>query len=39
MSGKKKNRKQDTALQTIVLLTAILNLLRAIVDIVHRLLE
>lgn len=39
MSRKKKSRKQDTALQTIVLLTAILNLLKAVVDIIHKLLE
>lgn len=39
MSGKKRNRNQDRSIQTIVLITAILNLLEAIVDIVHKLLE
>lgn len=39
MSGKKKNRKQDERLATILLLTAILNLLRAVVEILHKLLE
>lgn len=39
MSGKKKSGKQDKALQTIVLLTAILNLIRAIADLISRLIE
>ena len=39
MAGKKKNGNQDKALHTIVLITAILNLIRALVDIVERLLE
>lgn len=39
MSGKKKNRKQDATLQAVVLLTAILNLLAALVELIHKLAE
>ena len=39
MSRKKKNGKQDKALQAIILLTAILNLIRAIADLISRLIE
>ena len=39
MSGNKKGGKQDTGLTTIVLLTAILNLVRALVEIISRLTE
>lgn len=39
MARKKKNGNQDKALKTIVLVTAVLNLIRAIVDIIVKLLE
>lgn len=39
MSRHKKSGKQDHRLETIVLLTAILNLLKAVVEIIHKLLE
>lgn len=39
MSGKKKNRNQDHALQAIVLITAILNLIKALVDFISALME
>jgi len=39
MAGKKKSDDQNKALQTIVLITAILNLIRALADIVVKLLE
>ena len=40
MSGKKKNRNQDEkVLKSIILITAILNLVKAIADIVRKLLE
>lgn len=39
MSGKKKNRNQDKALQTIILITALLNLARALVDFIQKFLE
>lgn len=39
MSGKKKSGNQNNALQTIVLITAILNLIKAVADIVAKLLE
>lgn len=39
MAGKKKNGNQDKALKTIVLVTAILNLIRAVADLIGRLLE
>lgn len=39
MSGKKKNRKQDAALQAVALLTAILNLLVKLVELIHKLTE
>lgn len=39
MSGKKKSGKQDTGLATIVFLTAILNLVKALVDLIDRLTE
>ena len=37
MARQKKNGKQDKALETIVLLTAILNLIHAVVDLVDQL--
>ena len=39
MSRKKKGGKQDKAVATIVLLTAILNLIRAIADLISSLIE
>lgn len=39
MAKKEKNGSQNTRLQAIVLVTAILNLVRAIVEIIHKLLE
>ena len=39
MSGKKKGGKQDTGLATIVLLTAILNLAKALIDLISKLNE
>lgn len=39
MARQKKNGNQNTALQAIVLATAILNLIKAIVDIIGKLLE
>ena len=39
MAGKKKNGNQDKTLQALVLVTAILNLIEAILDIVDRILE
>lgn len=39
MARQKKNGNQNKALQSIVLATAILNLIRAILDIIERLLE
>lgn len=37
MSGKKKNRNQDTALKLIVLITALLNLADTVIKIIDRL--
>lgn len=37
MSGQKKNGKQDKAVKIIVLLTAILNLVKALVDFIRSL--
>ena len=39
MARKKKNGNKDKALQTIVFVTAILNLIRAVADLIERLLE
>ncbi len=39
MSRKKKNGKQDTTLKIVVLLTAILNLIKALVDLINRLIR
>ena len=39
MSGKKKSGKQDSALQNIVLLTAALNLVKALIDLISKLTE
>lgn len=36
---KKKGRNQDKALQAIVLITAILNLIKALIDLISRLME
>lgn len=37
MSGKKKSGNQDKALQAIILITAILNLVKALVDLISKL--
>lgn len=37
--SKKKSSKQDKALQTTILLTAILNLVRALIDLISKLTE
>lgn len=39
MSRKKKNGKQDTTLKIVVLLTAILNLIKALIDLINRLIS
>lgn len=39
MSRKKKNGKQDSTLQIVVLLTAILNLIKALIDLINRLIS
>lgn len=39
MAKKKKKGNQDKTLQTLVLVTAILNLIRAVIDLIERLLE
>lgn len=39
MGGKKRNGKQDTTLQIVVLLTAILNLIKALIDLINRLIS
>lgn len=39
MARKKKKGDQNKALQTVVLVTAILNLIRAVADLIGRLLE
>ena len=39
MGGKKKNGKQDTATKLIVLLTAILNLVKSLIDLIGKLTE
>ena len=39
MSRKKKNGKQDTTLKIIVLLTAILTLIKALIDLINRLIS
>lgn len=39
MARQKKNGNQDRTLQILVLVTAILNLVRAILDIIEKLLE
>ena len=39
MSGKKKSSKQDRRLALIILLTAILNLVEALMEIIKKLLE
>lgn len=39
MAGKRKNGSQDKTLKILVLATAILNLIRAVLDIIERLLE
>lgn len=37
MSGKKKSGNQNKALQAIILITAILNLVKALVDLISKL--
>lgn len=37
MGGKKKNRNEDKTLKTLLLITAILNLIRALMDIIKNL--
>lgn len=37
MAGKKKNGNKDKALQAIVLITAILNLVKSLIDLIERL--
>ena len=39
MAGKKKSGKQDRWLTTILLLTAILNLVKSLIDLISNLLE
>lgn len=39
VARKKKSGDKDTALQTIVLVTAVLNLVKALVDLIARLTE
>lgn len=39
MPRKKKSGNKNTALQTIVLITAILNLIKALIDFISRLIE
>jgi len=39
MAGKKKSGKQDRGLATILLLTAILNLVKALIDLIGDLIE
>ena len=37
MSGKKKSGKKDSGLQTIVFLTALLNLIKSLIDVIKNL--
>lgn len=39
MGRKRKNGKQDTLVKIVVLLTALLNLIKAIVDLINRLIR
>ena len=39
MSKKKKNGNKDRTLQTIVFVTAILNLIRALIELINKLIE
>ncbi len=39
MPGKKKSGNKNGTLQTIVLITAILNLIKALIDLISRLIE
>ena len=39
MAGKKKNGNQDKAVKTIILVTAILNLVKALIDLISKLTE
>ena len=39
MARKKKNGNKEKALQTIVFVTAVLNLIRSLVDLIDRLIE
>lgn len=39
MGRKRKNGKQDTLIKIVVLLTATLNLIKAIVDLINRLIR
>lgn len=39
MAGKKKGGNQDKALKTIILITAILNLVKTLIDLISKLTE
>lgn len=39
MASKKKSDKQDKAVKTIILLTAILNLVKSLIDLISKLIE
>jgi hypothetical protein len=39
MGRKRKNGKQDTLVKIVVLLTALLNLIKAVVDLINRLIR
>ena len=39
MASKKKSDKQDKAVNTIILLTAILNLVKSLIDLISKLIE
>lgn len=39
MSGKKKNGNQDHKVASFVLITAILNLIKALIDLINKLIE
>ena len=39
MGRKRKNGKQDTLIKIVVLLTALLNLIKAVVDLINRLIR
>ncbi len=39
MAGKRKRGNQDRALKSIILITAILNLIKSLIDLISRLIE